>query len=160
MKIWHIPYDDAARTLEATTQWIRQDPDSLLSCNARTNDWAVRYWRINSKFFTDTLFATKMAKSLRGNTCAQIFVSDKDFIALYPMKKEAEYFLALKEFSKDVGAPDVLVCDSAKTQKKREVKDFCTQIGTTLNILEAETQWANRSELWVGLVKESTRKDL
>ena len=76
------------------------------------------------------------------------------------MKKEAEYFLALKEFSKDVGAPDVLVCDSAKTQKKREVKDFCTQIGTTLNILEAETQWANRSELWVGLVKESTRKDL
>ncbi len=112
------------------------------------------------KFFMDTLFAKKMAKSLRGNTCAQIFVSDKDYIALYPMKKEADYFLALKEFSKDVGASDVLVCDSAKTQKKREVKDFCTQIGTTLNILVAETQWANRSELWVGLVKESTRKDL
>ena len=56
--------------------------------------------------------------------------------------------------------PDVLVCDSAKTQKKREIKDFCTQIGITLNILEAETQWANWSELWVGLVKESTRKDL
>ena len=54
----------------------------------------------------------------------------------------------------------MLVCDSAKTQKKREVKDFCTQIVTTLNILKAETQWANRSELWVGLVKESTRKDL
>ena len=160
VKIWRIPYDDAARTLEVTTQWIRQDPDSSLSRNAGTNDRAVRYRRISSKFFTDTLFATKMAKSLRGNTCAQIFVSDKDFIALYPMKKEAEYFLALKEFSKDVGAPDVLVCDSAKTQKKREVKDFCTQIGTTLNILEAETQWANRSELWVGLVKESTRKDL
>ena len=160
VKIWRIPYDDAARTLEVTTQRIRQDPDSSLSRNARTNDRAVRYRRISSKFFTDTLFATKMAKSLRGNTCAQIFVSDKDFIALYPMKKEAEYFLALKEFSKDVGAPDVLVCDSAKTQKKREVKDFCTQIGTTLNILEAETQWANRSELWVGLVKESTRKDL
>jgi len=54
----------------------------------------------------------------------------------------------------------MLVCDSAKTQKKREVKDFCTQIRTTLNIFEAEAQWANRSELWVGLVKESTRKDL
>ncbi len=96
MKIWRIPYDDAARTLEVTTQRIQQDPDSSLSCNAGTNDRAVRYWRISSKFFTDTLFATKMAKSLRGNTCAQIFVSDKDFIALYPMKKEAEYFLALK----------------------------------------------------------------
>ncbi len=131
-----------------------------MSCKAGTNNRAVRYRRINSKFFTDTLFATKMAKSLCGNTCAQIFVLDKDFIAIYPMKKEAEYFLALKELSKDVGVPDVLVCDSAKTQKKCEVKDFCTQIGTTLNILEAETQWANWSELWVGLVKESTRKDL
>ena len=101
-----------------------------------------------------------MAKSLCGNTCAQIFVSDKDFVALYPMKKESEYFLALKEFLKDVGAPDVLVCDLAKTQKKQEVKDFCTQIGTTLRILEAETQWENQAELFVGLVKESTCKDL
>jgi hypothetical protein len=71
-----------------------------------------------------------------------------------------EYILALKEFAKDVGAPEVLICDSAKTQKKREVKDFCTQMGTTLSILEAETQWANRAELFVGLVKEATRKDL
>jgi len=46
-------------------------------------------------------------------------VTDKDYVAVYPMAKEAEYFLVLKEFSKDVGAPDVLVCDLAKTQKKR-----------------------------------------
>jgi hypothetical protein len=90
VKIWRIPYDNAARTLEVTTQRIRQDPDSSLSRNARTNNRAVRYGRISSKFFTDTFFATKLAKSLRGNTCAQIFVSDKDFIALYLMKKEAE----------------------------------------------------------------------
>ena len=45
------------------------------------------------------MFAIRLAKSLRGNTCAQIFVSDKDYVALYPMKKEAEYFLALKEFA-------------------------------------------------------------
>ena len=66
----------------------------------------------------------------------------------------------MKKFSKDVGALDVLVCDLAKTQKKREVRDFCTQIGTTLRILEAENQWENQAELFVGLVKESTRKDL
>ena len=76
------------------------------------------------------------------------------------MKKEADYILALKEFAKDVGAPDVLTCDSARTEKKREVKDFCTQIGTTLHILEAETQWANQAELFCGLVKEATCKYL
>jgi hypothetical protein len=76
-------------------------------------------------------------------------VSDKDYVAVYPMAKEAEYFLALKEFSKDVGAPDVLVCDLAKTQKKREVKELCTQIGTTLKILDAETQWAIQAGFFV-----------
>ena len=34
------------------------------------------------------------------------------------MKDQRSYFLALKEFAKDVGAPDVLVCDSHPTQKK------------------------------------------
>ena len=106
------------------------------------------------------MFVTAKAKSLRGNTCVQIFVSDKDYPAIYPMKKEADCILSLKEFAKDVGAPDVLTCDSARTEKKRDVKDFCTQIGTTLHILEAKTQWANWAEHFCGLVKEATRKDL
>jgi hypothetical protein len=48
-------------------------------------------------------------------------VSDNDFLALYPMRQESEYPLALKEFAKDVGAPDVLVCDGSKTQNQRQV---------------------------------------
>ncbi len=75
----------------------------MLSHNASTNDRAVWYQRINGKFFTDTMFATVKAKSLRGNTCVQIFVLDKNYPAIYPMKKEADYILALKEFAKDVG---------------------------------------------------------
>ena len=37
-KIWNIPFADAARTLDVTTQFIQQDPDSMLSRNASTND--------------------------------------------------------------------------------------------------------------------------
>ena len=70
--------------------------------------------------------ATKAAKSLRRNTCCQVFVSDKDFLALYPMQQESEYPLALKEFAKYVGAPEVLVCDGSKTQNQRQVKLLCT----------------------------------
>ena len=79
-KIWNIPFDDAARTLGVTTQLIRQDPNSSLTRNASKNDWAVRYQRLKGKFFTDTLFATANTKSLCGNTCAQLFVLDKDYI--------------------------------------------------------------------------------
>ena len=76
------------------------------------------------------------------------------------MKRQQDYVLALKQFAKDVGAPNVLVCDPHPAQTKREVCEFCTQIGTTLKVLEAETQWANRDELYIGLMKEATRKDI
>ena len=76
------------------------------------------------------------------------------------MKKQSAYFLALKQFAKDVGAPVVLVCDPHSAQTKHEVREFCTQIGTTLKVLEAETQWANHAELYIGLVKEAVHKDM
>ena len=38
--------------------------------------------------------------------------------------------------------------------------DFCNKIGKTLRILEQKTQWANRAELYVGLMKEAMRKDI
>ena len=99
-KTWRIPFDDAVKTLAMTTQLIQQSPNSLLYRNAGTNDRAVRYQKLRSKLFTDTMFATKKAKSLRGNTCCQVFVSDNDFLALYPMRQESEYPLALKQFAK------------------------------------------------------------
>ena len=42
-KIWRIPFDDAVKTLAMTTQLIQQNPDSLLSRNAGSNNMAVRY---------------------------------------------------------------------------------------------------------------------
>jgi hypothetical protein len=76
------------------------------------------------------------------------------------MQHQRDYFLALKQFAKDVGAPGVLVCDPHPTQKQRKVNKFCTQIGTTLKVLEAQTQWANWAELYIGLIEEATRKDM
>jgi hypothetical protein len=56
--------------------------------------------------------------------------------------------------------PDVLVCNPHPAQTKCEVRNFCTQIGTTLKVLETETQWANRAELYIGLMKEATQNDM
>ena len=58
------------------------------------------------------------------------------------------------------GPPKIFVLDLHPTQKKREVNDFCSKIGTTLKALENETQWANRAELYIGLIKEATHKDM
>ena len=45
-------------------------------------------------------------------------------------------------------------------KKLRDLKKFCNQIGTTLRILEQNTQWANQAEKYVGLLKEAVRKDM
>ncbi len=156
-KVWMIPHDEAARTLQVTSQRLHTDIDSSLLRNIGTNNRAVRYHHIKLCFYTDTLFVTGTAKSSRGNICAQLFVSDKGYVAIYPMQHQLDYFLALKQFAKDVGAPDALVCDPHPTQKQRKVKKFCTQIGTTLKVPEAQTQWANRAELYIGLIKEAKR---
>jgi len=55
--------------------------------------------------------------------------------------------------------PKAIVCDSHPSQKACDVKKFLTSIGTSLRVLKAETQHANRAELLVGMFKEATRKD-
>jgi hypothetical protein len=117
-KVWCIPHDDAACTLGVTTQCLCHNPDSSLSKNIGTNDRAVRYRKIKSFFFMDTVFVTSAAKSLKGNICAQLFVADRGFVAFYPMKKQQEVHLVVKQFAKEVGAPEVLVCDPHPAQIK------------------------------------------
>lgn len=120
----------------------------------------LRYKRINSQFYTDTLFVTAKGKPSRGNTCAQLFVSDKGYVAIYPMKSKGKFQDSLKQFCKEVGVPITLVVDPSGEQTKKEVPKFCHQVGTTLQILEESTQWANRAELYIGLFKQAIKNDL
>ena len=52
------------------------------------------------------------------------------------------------------------MADPHLLKKSREVKEFCNNIVTALRMLEQKTQWANRAELYVGLLKEAVRKDM
>ena len=109
----------------------------------------------------DTLFVTKKGgQSSRGHTCCQLFVTNKGFIYVVPMKKKSEVLLAIKEFAKEIGAPDSFVADMSGEQMSSEVKKFCNDIGTTLRALEEGTQWSNKAELYIGLIKEGVRKDM
>ncbi len=97
-KMWMIPHDEAARTLQITSRCLRTDIDSSLSRNIGTNDRAVQYLHIKTCFYTDTLFVTSAAKSSRGNICAQLFVSDKGYVAIYSMQHHRDYFFCPQAF--------------------------------------------------------------
>ena len=109
----------------------------------------------------DTFFATKKGgTSSRGNTCCQLFVTDKGFIYVVPMKCKSEVVSAIKQFAKEVGAPDAIVSDMAKEQVSQHVCNFCNTIGTMLHALEEGTPWSNKAELYIKLMKEAIRKDM
>ena len=113
-KVWWINVETARRTLEITTQLKQQYTDVNLSHNFSTNDRMLRYRQINSHFFTDTFFVTKQAKSIRGNTCMQLFVSDEGFVFVVPMKSKGEFPSALKCFAKEIGVPTTLILDPSR----------------------------------------------
>ena len=109
----------------------------------------------------DTFFAmSKGGKSSCGNTCFQLFITDKDFIYVVPLKWLSKVLQAVKQFTKEIGAPDAIVCDMAGEQLTPEVKHFCNTIGTMLRDLEEGTPWLNKAELYIKLMKESVRKDM
>ena len=159
-KLWLVTEKLAEAAIEQNTQLCRHSQDNILSRQFSSNDRMLRYRRLNSAFFSDTMFANPNAKSSRGNSCCQVFVSDKGFVAVYPMKSQEEFQTALHWFCKQVGVPISLIVDAHKAQTSKATKRFCHQVGTTLRILEKGTPWANRAELYIGLLKEAVRKDL
>ena len=101
----------------------------------------------------DTFFATrKMKKSLRGNQCCKLFVTDEGFVYVVLMKSKNKYDIlsALKPFTKYIVAPEAIRCDGSGEQNAIKVKKYCGGIVTTLKILEEGTPWSNKSELYIG----------
>ena len=62
----------------------------------------------------DTLFAAaNSGKSTRGHTYMQLFVTDKGFVYVVLMSSKNEVPLALKQFAKEIGAPDAIIADAS-----------------------------------------------
>jgi hypothetical protein len=121
----------------------------------------LRYKRIHEHFFMDTFFATKKAgKSSRKNSCCQLFVTDKGFMYVVPMTSKSEVLQAVKQFAKEIGAPEAIIFDAAAEQKSKDLRKFLGELGTTLRVLKEGTPWANKAELYIGLIKEAVQKDM
>ena len=110
----------------------------------------------------DTFFATKKGgRSSQGHTCCQLFVTDKGFLYVVPMRRKSEVLQALKQFAKEIGAPTSIIADMSGEQMSHDVQKFCNDIGTTLRALEEGTPWSkgwkllikwkDKSKAWINL---------
>jgi hypothetical protein len=117
LSLWRVFSEDACQHLTPYTETeIPKYPE--LSKNYGTNDRMLRCKRIKDNFYMDTFFAIKKGgKSSRRHTCCQLFVTDKGFVYVVPMKRKGETLLAMKQFAKDIGPPDAFVAAN-KCQRK------------------------------------------
>jgi hypothetical protein len=160
-KMWRIDLKMAERTLDVTSQSNKRVDNPTLSHNYGTNDRMLRYKQISEYFFMDTFFATKKAgKSTRNNTCCQLFVTDKGFVYVAPLKSKANMLDAVKQFAKEIGGPDALIFDMSREHTSQSLLKFFLEIRSSLCVLEEGKLWANKAELYSALIKEAVRKDM
>jgi hypothetical protein len=157
-KRWGIGVKTAINTLKVTTQRGVRHPVHPLARRYRTKQNQLRRNQLSCTVYSDTFFAT--TPSVRGNTCAQIFVTDSEFPVVFPMRKKGEAYLGLDHFIADVGIPSVLHTDGAKelTQGKwRETVKDCHIVQTEA---EAYSPFMNRAEKTIGELKKDTRREI
>ena len=161
-ELWRISPELAQQTLDSTTQYcVRSAEHPSLSRRYNSNDRMLRYKRISAPLFMDTYFAdSKHTISTRDNVCAQLFVSDFNFVHIVPMKRRKDMHHALKQMFKTVGVPPDLICDGAKEQVQGEARKLVNKVNSNIKELEAESPWSNRAELFIGIVKAAIKKDL
>ena len=89
-----------------------------------------------------------------------LFVTDKGYLYMVPMKRKGEALQVVRQFAKEVGVPDANISDMAREQLSQEVKHFCNLIWMTLHALEEGTPGSNHVELYIKLMKEAVHKDM
>ena len=87
-------------------------------------------------------------KSLKGNSCAQIFTDGEGFVWIEPMKSKAEAGESLKKLIQDVGIPNALTFDGSKEQvgENTEFQKAIKKYHIKHHQNEAETQKLNCAE--------------
>jgi hypothetical protein len=154
---WNIGLDAAKRTLKCTTQkGIRSVSNPSIARRFRTNDRPLRYRRLKTNVFTDTMFST--IPSSRENTCAQVYCNDLQWCAVYPMKSKRDAHLSLSSFLSTHGAPDFLISDGAYELTKGEFRHKAREAGVHCKEVESYSPWSNLAESCIRELKQATRR--
>ena len=141
MERWQIRKGEATATFLATTQrLVRSLLEPTINRICKTNDRMIRYFRIHTDIFMDTYFASKkLGPSMRGYTCARLFVADIRWCKVKPMKLRSELLLVLKSVFKENVVPEKMICDGAPEQASVEAARMYQLVDCTVKQLKCRT---------------------
>jgi Reverse transcriptase (RNA-dependent DNA polymerase) len=156
-KNWGIGQALARRTIDATTQLrVRSVANPSIERRWPTGDRPLRYKRLNHPVYHDTMYST--VKSLRGNKCCEVYVTDFGWSRVFPMKTESDVHESLDIFLSRYGIPEALISDGAKAYTGGEFRKKARQAGIYCKLTDPYSPWQNRAESEIRELKRlSTR---
>jgi hypothetical protein len=101
--------------------------------------------RLNDTFYTDTMFSG--IRSLRGNTCAQLFTNGK-FVHFEPIERKSQAGETLHLMIDEVGIPNQIISDGApeQTGMRSEFMRCVRKHRISEWRIEPYSLWQNRAE--------------
>ena len=119
----------AMKTLNSITQRGWRYIEDQFTWRFRTRQAHMQYPHLRSGVFTDTLFNDTTI--VRGNNCAQLFVTDDGHSRIYPLPSKGQAFDKLALYCSSVGIPLFLLSDNSGWPKT----SFVTQALLKANCL-------------------------
>ena len=117
---WGTSLSTAETTLKTTTQRGYRYLQGSLDRRFRTRQNQLRRNLLRTAVYSDTLFSD--TKSIRGMTCAQLFVTSEGFADGNVMTTKSDAYVQLNHFCRAHGIPDPLVTDMAPEETEGEWK--------------------------------------
>jgi Reverse transcriptase (RNA-dependent DNA polymerase) len=157
-KRWHIKLDDAKRTIEATTQLGVRDFQGLTGHRRiRHSNRQLHYRRLNCTCYTDTFFGP-VPSLFHKHAVAQVYVTEFDWVKVYPMQSKADAHLTLDLLHHDYGAFHTMIPDDAKELILGDFAHKLRKVSTYIHPIEAYTPNQNKAEATIRIVKQMYRK--
>ena len=102
--------------------------------------------------FTDIYLSS--TNYIKGNTCAQIWTNDIEWIKIKPISTKSHGNHSDKKLFKDDDVLSTIVTDGAREQVIGKFKEACQDATVQVQHLEYNTLWENRAE---GAIRENKR---
>ena len=154
---WGIGIESARRTLECTEQSAVRAYTSKLTRRYRTNDRKLRYRRLTTAMFSDTMKAN-VASWFRGNVYGQVFCTNFHWCRIFPMKAKSDAHKALPLLFNETGVPHTMIVDNALEQIHGNFRKRVSEVGAVLKQIEPYSPWQNAAEGCIRELKKATAR--
>ena len=105
--------------------------------------------RINDTFHSDTFFSS--VPTHKGETCSQLFIGRKtDYMSVHPLRTESHNHIALQDFGRNIGIPNRIKTDNAKSEIGSKWVDWCCKYCVHQSYTKPKSPWQNYAEQGIG----------